>query len=261
MQFARYRRLQDQFYVPLQELASWSREELQRDERIRRIYSQSAGLTHFLMDGEFGRHRAGFIDYLRRVYEGRDDAQTLAAMTSTPFTELDSQYLQFLDVTDDDLAHASFPANSLRSLCLGETQVTDGGMSALSAQAALDWLDLAGTKVGDQGLRFLAETRTLRQVNLEGTQVTDQCLKLLAQNVQLEELDLSNTQISNAGISELVDLPALQTLWLTNTTVTDTALELLANLHSLRYLNVSQTQTTDEGRASLQKKLPHLQIE
>ncbi len=55
LQFARYRALNESFYIPLAELSVLGRVALQQDPRIRRIYSQAAGLTHFFMDGQRAR--------------------------------------------------------------------------------------------------------------------------------------------------------------------------------------------------------------
>ena len=49
MHAARYRLLHDHFYVPLDELVGYDMEKLQKDPRIGTLYSQSAGLTHFLV--------------------------------------------------------------------------------------------------------------------------------------------------------------------------------------------------------------------
>ena len=51
LQFARYRRLHEDFYVTA--ARNWcaiGRDAFQRDPRIRRLYSQSAGLTHWMID-------------------------------------------------------------------------------------------------------------------------------------------------------------------------------------------------------------------
>ena len=61
---AQYRVLHDNFYVPLRQLAGQSRESFQHDPQIRRLYSQSAGLTHFLVHYGGGRYRDALVSYL-----------------------------------------------------------------------------------------------------------------------------------------------------------------------------------------------------
>ena len=92
IQAARYRLLEENFYVPLAEFCTYGMEKLQSDPRIATLYSQAAGLTHFLVFFEGGRYRDALIEYLKAVYSGRDDPGTLARLTQTPYSELDRQY-------------------------------------------------------------------------------------------------------------------------------------------------------------------------
>ncbi|MHB1034139.1 MAG: DUF1570 domain-containing protein [Pirellulales bacterium] len=96
MEAARYRLLEDHFYVPLAQLATYGMEKLQSDERIATLYSQSAGLTHFLMHYDQGRYRDALVAYLAIVYAGRDTPRTLAELTGVPFDQLDRQYREFM---------------------------------------------------------------------------------------------------------------------------------------------------------------------
>ena len=93
---AQHRLLADNFYVPLSELISLGMEQLQRDPRIAKLYSQSAGLTHFLIHGAEGRYRGPLVEYLVAVYTGRDRADTLATLTGEPDARLDELYREFL---------------------------------------------------------------------------------------------------------------------------------------------------------------------
>ncbi len=47
LQFARYRRLCEDYYIPLAQLTAMGKATLQQHAEIRRIYSQAAGLAHF----------------------------------------------------------------------------------------------------------------------------------------------------------------------------------------------------------------------
>jgi hypothetical protein len=101
---AKFRRLNDEFYVPLAEFCGLGRDELQRDERIGTLYSQAAGLAHFLMHYQDGRYRDPLVRYLEGVYTGRDRPGTLAELAGTPFEELDAQYREFLAEGEGDVA-------------------------------------------------------------------------------------------------------------------------------------------------------------
>ena len=54
-------------------------EQLQNDRRIATLYSQSAGLTHFLVHYDGGRYRDALVAYLSAVYGGLDSPNTLAS--------------------------------------------------------------------------------------------------------------------------------------------------------------------------------------
>lgn len=94
---ARYRLLQSDFYVPLAQLASKGMGQLQKDPSLPMLYSQAAGLTHFLMHYDNGRYRDALIAYLVAVYTGRDHPATLMQLTGASFAELDRQYRQFVE--------------------------------------------------------------------------------------------------------------------------------------------------------------------
>jgi hypothetical protein len=95
---AKYRMMQDHFYVPLGEFVDISMEGLQKDPRIGKLYSQAAGLTHFLVFFDGGRYRDALVSYLAAIYTGRDDHNTLLRLTGAKnFDELDAQYKKFIE--------------------------------------------------------------------------------------------------------------------------------------------------------------------
>lgn len=96
---AQYRLLHDQFYVPLDEFVDLSMEKLQAipPPRIGMMYSQAAGLTHFLIHDKEGRYRDALVAYLVAVYAGRDGHDTLAKLTGVDYSDLDKQYRAFLE--------------------------------------------------------------------------------------------------------------------------------------------------------------------
>src|SRR5262249_44964517 len=153
LQFARYRVLSGDLKLPLARISSLSREAIQSDNDIGRVYTQAAGLAHFLMDGNSGRYRAAFIDSLGRVYRGQnDDGNLFAKAVGRDLPELDQEYQAFLNVTDDDLAGIPDVAR-LKNLSLCCTSVTDAGLARLSGCKNLQWLDLSLTAAGNEGLK------------------------------------------------------------------------------------------------------------
>jgi hypothetical protein len=94
---ARYRLLHDDFYVPLADLTRMGLSEIQSHPQIATLYSQSAGLTHFLISHDGGRYRDALVAYLRAIYSGQADAGTLAQLTGATYAELDRQYRAFIE--------------------------------------------------------------------------------------------------------------------------------------------------------------------
>jgi hypothetical protein len=90
-------RLLSGFYVPLAELTRLGKDDLQRHAAIAEVYSQSAAMTAFLMEGELGRYREPLIRYLEAVYAGRDNDQFLADATGVGYDELDAQYRRYME--------------------------------------------------------------------------------------------------------------------------------------------------------------------
>jgi len=237
LQFARYRALNEGFYVPSSELSQLGRVALQQDPRIRRLYSQSAGLTHFLLDGADGHYRSATLKLLRDIYNGVDKADSMSSLAATTPTEIDNAYRQFLFVQNEQLAALANGANqtAINKLCLGKSSVTDAGMERLSKLKALTWLDLADCDVSDVGVRYLSPELPL-----------------------VPELDLSNTQISDAGLVEVAKLKNLRVLWLTSTEVSDAGIRQLAGLKHLETLDVSHTNVTRQAWQRLKEDLPQL---
>jgi hypothetical protein len=94
---AQYRLLNDNFYIPLADFTAYGMERLQGDPRVATLYSQAAGLTHFLVYAENARYRDALVAYLAVVYSGRDEPGTLSRLTGTAYPELDRQYRAYMD--------------------------------------------------------------------------------------------------------------------------------------------------------------------
>lgn len=94
---ARVRLTRDHFFVPLGQLTAMKMAELQRDPKIAMLYSESSGLTYFLMFGGDGRYRDALVDFLSAVYAKRDKPSTLADLTGVALHELDRQYQKFIE--------------------------------------------------------------------------------------------------------------------------------------------------------------------
>lgn len=254
LQFARYRALGLQSVLPLAELTGMGREALQRDPRIQSLYSQSAGLTDFFLHAQQRRYREALIDYLKAVYSGRNDPQLLASLTETSYPELDTQYLEHLQVDDQQLFFAQPAVN----LYLGHCPITDQGWAHVPVEY-LQWLDLGFTSVTDAGLQKISSARQLRKLTLEHTGVTRQVLPAIGKLDQLEYLDLSGLDIRDDDLRHLATLERLESLWLTGTSISDAGLQHLQKLRNLRTLDVSETGVSTRGWQELKRVLPDLE--
>lgn len=96
MPTARARVLQEGYYVPLAELVRLGKDDLQGRPDLKRLYSQLAGLTAFLMHAENGRFRQPLVAYLSAVYSNRAEADTLSQVTGKSYDQLDAAYQRFV---------------------------------------------------------------------------------------------------------------------------------------------------------------------
>ena len=259
LQLARYRALSGDFLVPMQRLSAMGRAALQQDADLRKLYSQSAGLAHFLIDGAEGRHREAFVDLLAVIYRGEDLPDYLAKATAEPLAALDEQYLKFLNVTDADLAGIPDPSR-LKNLSLGRTAITDAGLANMAGCKELLFLDLSATAASDAGLAHFAAASKLDQLFLEGSKVTAASLPLIGGFKQLTQLDLAQLPLTDESLAPLAGLKNLQRLYLHGTPLSDASLVHLRGLKQLETLDTAGTKITPEGRKRLQTALPKLKL-
>ena len=261
LQFARYRALTEQFYVPLAKFVAMGRAETQAAaENLPRIYSQAAGLSHFFMDAQGGKYRRAFVQYLDAVYRDKADATTLARLTGKRYEELDKEYLAFLRVGDTEMSQL-IPGENVPRLYLGRTSVTGNSIPHIAQVNGLARLDLGYCKITDDDLKRLPASQTLIQLNMEQTQITDAALDHIRQFTNLRELDVSGCRISDAVAAQLAELTDLEILWLTDTSITDRGLAELHGLKKLKFVDVSGTGVTAEGWAKLKRAVPSVNSE
>lgn len=108
----------------------------------------------------------------------------------------------------------------------------DGILAHVAELQSLDSLNLANTKVSDEGLAHLARLKSLRWVDLHNTQVSDPGLAHLARLKSLKVLYLTNTQVSDAGLADLAELRSLERLYLEKTQASDAGVQRLKSFLS-----------------------------
>lgn len=104
---ARYRVLNDRYYVPLRAFAAMGLKEFQsQGENLSRNYSQASGLAHFFMHYDNGRYRDALVAHLRALYavprRGRSvHVPDLEELTGVSYDELDRQYIGYMKQLSD----------------------------------------------------------------------------------------------------------------------------------------------------------------
>lgn len=112
-QAARYRLLNDRYYIPMRSFAGMGLKEFQADlQNISKNYSQASGLAHFFMHYGDGEYRDALMTHLREIYLPRRGARTssLVELTGVSYDELDRQYIAYSKQLQDKLEAANADA-------------------------------------------------------------------------------------------------------------------------------------------------------
>ncbi len=105
----------------------------------------------------------------------------------------------------------------------GDAQLAE--LAALAPQVT--WLSLTATQVTDAGLSRLSAFTHLTRLHLDRTHVTDAGLAALSRLTRLEYLNLYDTGVTDAGLAHLQNLANLRDLYLWRTGVTGAGAERL----------------------------------
>jgi hypothetical protein len=255
LQFARFRALREGFRVPIGEVVPWGRREIQTHQRLGALYSQFAGIAHFLIDQPPGHYRAPFIEYARDTYRNGEPRKSLSDYLRISGVDLDTKYLDFLDVGDDELGREVLG----NSLCLAQTSVTSAGIRRLDL-SRLEWLDLSDTKVNDDILPQLAMATQLQQLSLERTDLSAACLDAIGKCHELRELELGSVPLQGKSLATLGELQQLEGLWLMDTGIDDSQLPDLYSLKSLTTLDIRRCPISEKATQALRRALPNTEI-
>ena len=113
--------------------------------------------------------------------------------------------LYVVEIAIDDLALEFIrKAPSLRSLGLGNTDVTDEGLPNLSELKNLEVLDLSGTWITDQGIPALMELDKLKCLGLAGCNISSKALQYLKSLRNLQNLDLIGLGIADSDLKKFL---------------------------------------------------------
>src|SRR5207302_1944142 len=108
---------------------------------------------------------------------------------------LDLTFCKIGDVTAQEFARL----NSLESVLLARTGITDIGLAALSSSPKLRKLRVNSTKINGAGIRSISQLQNLECLDLDNTGVDDPAVTYLVGFRNLRELYLSATRITDNG--------------------------------------------------------------
>ncbi len=127
---------------------------------------------------------------------------------------------------DDDLQRVVRRLPELRDVDIGQTQVTDSGLSHLLGLKELEALRLHKADISDDGLGRLKGLDKLTILVLSGTtRITDEGLVHLKSFKHLKFLELGGLEITDEGLRHIRELPELKILSLIDTSVTPRGIE------------------------------------
>ena len=222
LQYARLRRLKERFLMPLSDLATASKKQFQSVDDLAKVYSQSAGMTHYLMDSNFGSMREPLIEFLRLSYQGKLKKGSFEKLIGKSFDEIENQYDQFLIVNPATLLGLE-SAQSRTELCLTGVKLADESLKVLKGCENLRWLDLSACDVRGARLVPLSECDSLQQLFLKGAVLDSSAIDAIA-DLKIVELDLSATDLTDGGLKKI-----------------------MTGASQLQGLNVAGTKVTSEG--------------
>jgi hypothetical protein len=234
LQYARMRRLKEQFRVPLDELSEMTIQEFQSVPELAKTYSQSAGVAHCLMNANSGASQSQLIEFLKLAYTGKLKRSTFENTIGYDFSTLENQYDKFLKVSLPQLRFFDATADR-RELALIGVSLQDDSLAGIEGQKSLDWLDLSACDIRGQRLLGLKKVQDIGQLFLTAAVLDNATAKIIS-DLNVVEIDLSGSNIDDTGLAEL------------------------ANSKSLRSLNIAATKVTSAGIKAFSSARPNVKL-
>ncbi len=103
--WAKRRWVEEGFYAPLEQLTRFGRARFQSSAKLRELYSQSSGLTHFFLHHENGIYRDALVQFIADIYGPQSRhgiTPGLDQYTGVAFPDLDLQYRNYISELDTD---------------------------------------------------------------------------------------------------------------------------------------------------------------
>lgn len=223
------------------------------------------GLKHLksvdLSTSYFSESTLKWLTYVEDLKELRlDFLKVRAAELSglVPLASLSTVWLTGAELSDGELASlAGSPA--IENLILKSTRITDDGLACMPELKKLTRLHLPA-QITDQGISHLTACKSLSKLDISQTKITDKSIGLLEKIEHLEELYLNDTTLGDQALSSIGQLKNLKVLFLCGTKLTDSGLTFLEQLEQLEHLELRDTKVSEMGVQRVRSRLENCAI-
>ena len=157
-----------------------------------------------------------------------------------------STQLNLADTNITDADYAQFHSDTISSLDLSATKITDESLRLIGTCTRLHSLNLRSTAITDAGLAHFKWTRQRMSMDLSNTKITGKGFEDWPL-VYAHHLNVSDTLINDETVKMIVRDKAPGNLVLSGTQITDAALPVLLNAPQLSYLTIKRTAITAGG--------------
>ena len=253
LQYARWRRLRENYHVPIAELAVMDMKTFQGRQDIRRLYSESAGIAHMLMDSRKYDLLPVLVEFMKLIHKRKLKPEVFEKMMGRTLEQLDEDYLEFLKVSSRDVERRIENTGTIAVLAAINAKLGDSAFDTIAVCVNLRKLDLTGTDFTKIRSIKLQRLDLLQEIYLTNCLIESGSLQSLGQLASLREIDLSSSSIDDSLLDELKKLPGLRNLILADTRVTDSGLLKIAKLSKLKYLDLTGATVTASGVAGFKQ--------
>ena len=259
LQFARVRKLREGFFVPMNEIAAMPQAQFQKRKDIAALYSQSAGMTHMLMNDNHGQMQPKVTEFMKAIHKQRVKSDAFEKLMGKAYQQLDLEYLKYLEVKSSDVVKYLSNPKLRTELALPNAKLTEEAIAKVAECSNLKWLDLTGTRITAKTLATLSQCDALRQLFLTSCPIEKAGYRHLAGFDSLEEVDFSGSSLTDQDLRVVSKLP-LKVIRLSQTRVTDSGVNSLTGMKTLKTLDLSRSQISAQARAMLRSAMPALNI-
>lgn len=155
------------------------------------------------------------------------------------------------DWLDEARGTLTIPANSKVKLKINNSASTRLDCLVDLPADSIHTLDVSRTGVTDESIPSIMHLKHLKVLELAYTAISDEGAMLFSQLKHLHTLGLTHAAITNTGLSEIAKLSELRELWLNGTLIDDEGMLHVKQLGKLVLLGLSSTRVTSEGLAEL----------